>query len=104
MIILPLVSLCTLRLLSKSLRGAGSIGIPWDEWTEESGLHTSDGAVFWMDPGNGPSGTVVVAQLTMPVAKGSKGRPQRAAMLGVQGRSGPRAEDWRQDSVTWHLP
>ena len=58
------------------------------------------GAAFWMDPGNGPSGTVVVAQLTLAKVSGA----ERTATLGVQGRSGPKEEDWRQDAVTWSLP
>ena len=31
-----------------------SIGIDFDTWTESSPLATSDGAVFWMSPDNGP--------------------------------------------------
>jgi hypothetical protein len=36
-------------------------------WAE--GLVVSDGAVFWMDPDNGPSHNAVVAQLTVPVGQ-----------------------------------
>jgi hypothetical protein len=47
--------------------GVSSIGIPFDAWTLGEGLVVSDGAVFWMDPDNGPSHSAVVAQLTVPV-------------------------------------
>ena len=42
-----------------------SIGIDFDAWTESDALGTSDGAVFWMAPDNGPAaGTdAVLAQL-----------------------------------------
>merc|ERR1719310_1433142 len=42
-----------------------SIGIDWDSWTDSSGLSSSDGAVFWMVPDNGPAGSAVVAQVTI---------------------------------------
>lgn len=46
-----------------------SIGIEWNEWTESTGLQITDGAVFWMNPDDGPSTTdadPVVLQLTVP--------------------------------------
>ena len=46
-----------------------SIGIPFSDWTETTGLSVDDGAVFFMDPSVGPkvsasSESIVVAQVT----------------------------------------
>jgi len=55
------------------------IGEDYKDWSVEKGLVTSDGAVFWMNPKDGPSakdcngaqgngsptGNVVIAQLTV---------------------------------------
>merc|ERR1711871_1884161 len=45
-----------------------SIGIDFDTWTETNGLGTSDGAVFWMSPDDGPTAgsNAVLAQVTVP--------------------------------------
>lgn len=46
-----------------------SIGIEWDSWHDYSGLHITDGAVFWMEPDFGPTTAdkdPVVMQLTVP--------------------------------------
>ena len=53
---------------------------------------TANGAVFWMNPADGPSGTVVLAQLT-----GASG----TATAVLQGRSAAGA-DWQED-VSWSL-
>merc|ERR1712146_104358 len=47
-----------------------SIGIDFDAWTESNGLATSDGAVFWMSPDDGPAaGTdAVLSQITVAAA------------------------------------
>eukprot|EP01043_Picozoa_sp_COSAG02_P083110 COSAG02_NODE_21196_length_798_cov_1.171674_1_plen_197_part_10 len=73
-----------------------SIGIDWDSWTADSGLSSDNGAVFWMSPDNGPSGTVVVAQVT--VAAGSTG----SVTMGAQGRSDA-GDDWQDAGVTFNL-
>ena len=39
-----------------------SIGIDWSTWTADAGLSTDNGAVFWMSPDDGPSGSVVGSQ------------------------------------------
>ena len=57
------------------------------EWTAEAAFSCSDCAMFWVDPDDGPSGDVVVAQIT--VAAGSSGR----VSMGLQGRSVDGA-DW----------
>lgn len=76
-----------------------AIGIDFDAWTESGGLGTSDGAVFWMSPDDGPTaGTdAVLAQLT--VAEGSAG----TASMGMQGRSsnGP---DWESFNIEFSYP
>jgi hypothetical protein len=44
-----------------------AIGIVWTEWTATVGLAIDNGAVFWMEPPNGPTeDDVVIAQLTIP--------------------------------------
>jgi hypothetical protein len=76
-----------------------SIGIDFDAWTTDTGLSTSDGAVFWMSPDDGPAaGTdAVVAQIT--VAEGSAG----TATMGMQGRSSSGA-DWSSDNIAFSYP
>jgi hypothetical protein len=70
-----------------------SIGIDFAAWTTDADLSTTDGAVFWMSPDDGPSGDdVVLAQVT--VAAGSSG----AATMGMQGRSSS-GTDWQSDNI-----
>ena len=64
-----------------------SIGVDFARWTARTAFSSSDCAVFWMSPDDGPSGDVVVAQIT--VAAGSSGR---VSMM-LQGRSND-GEDW----------
>jgi hypothetical protein len=63
-----------------------SIGIDWDHWTDRGDLTAADGAIFWMDPDNGPAinagetvegqeettqyadGGVIIGQLTLQSA------------------------------------
>ena len=42
-----------------------SIGIDWDTWTASAGLSTDNGAVFWMSPDDGPTGSAVIGQITV---------------------------------------
>ena len=58
-----------------------SIGLDFSEWSETTSLVSSDGAVFWMSPDDGPSAEVVLGQLT--VASDASG----TVTLGLQGRS-----------------
>jgi hypothetical protein len=76
-----------------------SIGIDFAAWTETSALGTSDGAVFWMSPDDGPAaGTdAVIAQIT--VSEGSSG----TASMGMQGRSSTSA-DWQSDNIEFSFP
>ena len=39
-------------------------------WSETQGIETANGAVFLMDPDSNDGGSVVVAQLTIPVLQG----------------------------------
>jgi len=71
-----------------------SIGIDWEAWTADSDLEVTDGAVFWMNPGDAPGGRVATAQLT--VAAGSSG----TMVAGMQGQA-TTGEDWQVDGVTW---
>ena len=76
----------------------GTIGIPFDQWTDTIPITVTDGAVFWMVPGSAPqapggSADLTVAQLT--VAAGSSGcwtwaggTPQLLA--GSRGKAVPR--------------
>lgn len=75
-----------------------SIGLDWTSWTENNPLETSDGAVFWMSPDDGPAGDTdaVLAQVTVPA--GTTG----TATMGMQGRSADGAEDWQADNVLFN--
>ena len=47
-----------------------SVGIDLANWDLDHGITTTDGAVFWMNPDDGPStSTAVVAQLTVPISR-----------------------------------
>ena len=72
----------------------GIIGADFDAWTESAGLEVSDGAVFWMAPDDGPSGTVTVAQLT--TAAGTTW----TAVMNAQGRSTD-GDDWQARSIAF---
>ena len=59
-------------------------------------MSISNGAVFWMSPDNGPSGSAVVAQIT--VAAGSGG----TVTMGAQGRSAS-GDDWSNGGISFAL-
>ena len=65
-------------------------------WTADSGLSADNGAVFWMVPDDGPSGSAVVAQVT--IADGASG----TATMGAQGRSASGA-DWVNGGITFNF-
>ena len=69
-----------------------SIGIDWDTWTASAGLSVDNGAVFWMSPDDGPSGSAVVAQVT--VAGDS------TATVNAQGRS-TSGDDWKAAGISF---
>jgi hypothetical protein len=69
-----------------------SIGIDWDIWTTDSGLNIDNGAVFWMSPDDGPSRSVVIAQIT---AAGDF-----SATISAQGRS-TSGGDWQAPGITF---
>jgi transforming growth factor-beta-induced protein len=88
-------SFLTVGITDGSNAGAiSSIGIEFQSWSEDGGLDTSDGAVFWMDP-TAPqyNRLTVVAQITTP-----SGSPWTARM-GMQGKSRGEAHDWEVDEV-----
>ena len=59
------------------------VGLQLDAWTETSPLMEENGAVFYMDPEHGSSGsTVLLAQITVPRSSGA----QRRATMGAQGK------------------
>ena len=68
-----------------------SIGVDLDSWSDTVGVSSNNGAVFWMNPSDGPSGTVTIAQIT------NAGSGTASAIL--QGRS-TAGEDY-QSAVTW---
>lgn len=77
----------------------GTIGIDFNAWTENNALYTDDGAIFWMNPGNGRSllngAEVVVAQITI------SSNTSFTATMGMQGRSTGELDDWSEDNVTF---
>jgi len=71
------------------------VGTDFNSWTETSGIDVSDGALFFMNPGDGPSREdypdgIVLAQLTF------QNVPDSHYFSGVlQGRSPGDGEDWK---------
>ena len=67
-----------------------TIGLDFNDWTERTGIHCSDGAVFFMDPSHGATAEpVVFAQLTVRTGTHFTGQ------FNAQGRSNVNgAEDW----------
>jgi len=61
------------------------VGIPFDLWTMDSGLTVMDGAVFHAQPSSAASGTVVLAQLTVPTT--GRAGSDWEAIFNLQGRS-----------------
>jgi hypothetical protein len=70
---------------------SASPGLGLSAWTEDTAFSSSNGAIFWMSPDDGPSGVVTMAQVTR------SGGGTASAML--QGRS-VSGEDW-SEAVTW---
>merc|ERR1711918_2655 len=70
----------------------GSVGLEWDAWTVDAGLDSTNGAVFFMDPDQGPTADAVVAQFTTA--------PGWTATIGAQGRSSA-GDDWSIDGLTF---
>jgi len=63
------------------------IGIDFAAWTTSAGITSTNGAIFWMSPDAGPSGSaILLAQVTSATATGS------ASGL-LQGRS-VSGDDW----------
>jgi hypothetical protein len=72
-----------------------AIGLGLDAWSVSSGISANNGAVFWMNPEYGPSGSdIVMAQLTVPSTEAT------TATARLQGRSAGGAPDWFYDA-TW---
>jgi hypothetical protein len=69
-----------------------SIGIDWDSWTISAGLSVDNGAAFWMTPDDGPTGSAVVAQITVAGPWDAK--------LSVQGRS-TSGDDYQAVGITY---
>jgi hypothetical protein len=71
------------------------------QWTADTPLSQTDGAIFFMEPGTAPGGTdpIVMAQLTLSAADAASG----TATAGVQGWgvSQGTANDGWQMPVTW---
>eukprot|EP01044_Picomonas_judraskeda_P018366 COSAG03_NODE_3627_length_1913_cov_26.292744_1_plen_454_part_00 len=71
---------------------SASPGLGLDQWTDSAAFSTDNGAIFWMNPADGPGGTVVVAQVT------NSGSGSAAAV--IQGRSSGGGSDF-QMPVSW---
>jgi hypothetical protein len=88
-----------------------SVGIDFDDWTADSGLSITDGAVFVMDPDNAAAGPVVAAQVTVPAGVSF------TASMGAQGHnmldrdwqvangiSNPEIrQSWNQEQIVWNV-
>ena len=75
---------------------AASPGLGLAAWTADDAFGTTNGAVFWMNPNDGPTGNgIVMAQLTISDADGSQ------TMTGLaQGKAV--GDDW-QSLVAWTM-
>merc|ERR1712146_77312 len=75
-----------------------SSGFNLATWSVDQGIDCDNCAVFYMDPGIGPSGRdpIVMAQLTVANAIAATGSAQAT----LQGRSAGNAPDWSTD-VEW---
>ena len=76
---------------------SASPGLGLSEWSESGSFSTDNGAIFWMNPADGPTGCdITMAQLTVPTAESG------AASGVVQGRSDANGAvpDW-QTTVSW---
>ena len=71
----------------------GSVGIDWSSWRADNGVTINNGAVFWMAPGDGPSGKAVVAQITTD--------GDFDAVINAQGRSNGGADDWQARGIAF---
>eukprot|EP01046_Picozoa_sp_COSAG06_P024554 COSAG06_NODE_2007_length_7858_cov_23.947158_8_plen_455_part_00 len=72
-----------------------SIGLDFASWTDRSGITSSDGAVFFMDPDHGATSMpVVFAQLTVPTATHFTGQ------INAQGRSTV-GDDWHATGIVF---
>jgi hypothetical protein len=69
-----------------------SINLDFDDWTASSGLTADNGAVFWIHPNDGPTGTAVIAQVT--VSGGF------TAVVSCQGRS-TRGKDYQATGINF---
>lgn len=72
------------------------VDIDFDAWTADSGITVENGGVFLMDPTAGPSGSVVVAQITVPTER------TPSIVMGAQGHvAGDPGTNWQCSGVTW---
>jgi hypothetical protein len=74
----------------------GEIGIDWNSWTASAGLTSTSGSVFWQNPDDGPSGAVVVAQVTIPTGTSFD------AYMNLQGRSSV-GGGWQAEGVLFAI-
>jgi len=109
------------RLTDAQITGGviASIGIDWENWTHHGDggtVQTDNGAVFWMNPDQGPKfgnpgkgaepdGSILVGQITLPDDAVDE---QRQVVMNFRGRSAARGidkeADWAREGVTWNLP
>ena len=82
----------------------GSVGIDFQTgWTGSHDLHVSNGAVFYMVPGDGPTGSAVVAQITLGPDGVHHGIGGNIPMtMGAQGRATD-GEDWQLGPLVFTL-
>ena len=74
-----------------------SVGVDFSQWTIDSGMTVINGGVFLMDPRTGPSGSVVVGQLTVPTGSNP------AVTFGAQGQlANDPDNDWQCSGATWY--
>ena len=90
-------SFVTIGVDGPALDGAAisSVGLDFTSWSEQTGMSSENGAVFFMDPNHGAT-TQPVVFLQLTVAQGTRFSGQ----LSAQGRStGTRPQDWTKAAM-----
>ena len=74
---------------------AASPGLGLGDWSPSAAFSTNNGAIFWMNPNDGPTGAdpIVLAQITSAEGSGTA-----SAML--QGQNTDGSTDWTQE-ISW---
>ena len=84
------------------LNKLATIGIDFNSWTENQGIHTTNGAVFVMDPEDVviTGSEYIIAQLTLPTGTSTN------VVVNVQGKTFSQDQDddyWKQEQIQFQI-